>query len=235
MTESPETQSPSSPDQMPPAPLHPSPLPLHPSIPSRRKPFLWGCATGVLATVLGLVLLMAGLVALSYLKPVQDYWVAKKREQLKTIAPGSGLPGDYSLKLEQADGAPLDLESLKGKTVFLHFWSPACINCLPELAGLNKLHQSLARSDVAFVAVAIAGFDDLPAVAKQYGVGFPLYSYKKALPALYQGGTPVTVILSPSGDVVLKHKGSAKWDSPSVTALLKGLSAFAPHPSTAVP
>jgi thiol-disulfide isomerase/thioredoxin len=184
-----------------------------------------------LGTILLVFLLLLGMVALTYVKPVQDYWVAKKKAQLKTVAPGSGLTGDYSLKLEQIGGDPLALENLKGKTVFLHFWSPTCINCLSELAGLNKLHQSLAGSDVAFVAVAIAGFDELPKVAQQYGVDFPLYFCKSALPALYQGGTPVSVILSPSGDVVLRHHGSAKWNSPAVTALLKGLSAFPAQPS----
>lgn len=198
-----------------------------PAPPSRRKPFLLGCAFGVMLPVLFVV----GLVSLTYLKPVQDLWVAKKQAQLKTAAPGSGLSGDYSLNLEQVNGAPLALESLKGKPVFLHFWSPTCFNCLPELAGLNKLYQSLEGSGVAFVAVAIAGFDELPAVAREYGLNFPLYSCKTALPALYQGGTPVSVILSPSGDVLLKHQGSAKWDSPSITALLKGLSAFAPQPA----
>jgi hypothetical protein len=99
------------------------------------------------------------------------------------------------------------------------------------LPGLNTLYKSLAGSDVAFVAVAIAGFGELGGVAKEYDLGFPLYLYRNALPELYQGGTPVTVILSPSGDMVLRHKGSAKWDSPAVTALLKGLSAFPAQPT----
>lgn len=203
-----------------------------PTTSSRRKPFLWGCFTGVLGTILALVLLMIGLVALTYVKPIQDKWVASKRSQLKTAAPSSGLAGDYSLKLEQVDGPPLKLESLKGKPVFLHFWSPTCFNCLPELAGLNQLHQSLEGSGVAFLAVAIAGFDELPRVAKENGVNFPLYYCKTALPECYQGGTPVSVILSPSGDIVLKHKGSARWDSPAITALLKGLSVFTPQSET---
>jgi thiol-disulfide isomerase/thioredoxin len=198
-----------------------------PAPPSRRKPFLLGCAVGVMLPVLFVV----GLVFLTYLKPVQDLWVAKKQAQLKTVAPGSGLSGDYSLNLEQVNGAPLALESLKGKPVFLHFWSPTCVNCLTELAGLEKLRQSLEGSEVAFVAVAIAGFDELPKVAQENGVTFPLYFCKSALPQVYQGGTPVSVILSPSGDIVLKHHGSAKWDSPAVTALLKGLSAFTPQPA----
>lgn len=179
-----------------------------------------------------MVLLLAGLVALTYYKPVQDYWVAKQRAQLKAVAPSSGTAGDYSLKLEQVDGAPLALESLKGKPVFLHFWSPVCIHCLTELAGLNQLYQSLDGSGVAFVAVAIGGFEELPKVARENGVKFPLYFYKSALPKVYQGGGPNTIILSPSGDVVLKHHGEAKWDSPSVTALLKGLSAFTPQSTT---
>ncbi len=198
-----------------------------PARPSRRKPFLLGCAVGVMLPILFVV----GLVFLTYLKPVQDFWVAKKRAQLKTAALSTGLAGDYSLKLEQADGAPLALESLKGKPVFLHFWSPTCFNCLPELGGLNKLYRSLEGSDVVFVAVAIAGFDELPKVAKENNLLFPLYFCRDALPAMYQGGTPVSVVLSPSGDIVLKHQGSAKWDSPAVTALLKGLSAFTPQPA----
>jgi len=202
-----------------------------PALPSRRKPFLWGCATGILGTILIVVLAFAGLVLATYYKPVQDFLVAKKKEQLKVVGPGGGLVGDYSLKFDQVKGEPLALSSLKGKTVFLHFWSPSCLNCLPELAGLNRLHEALAGSDVAFVAVAIAGFGELGQVAQEYKLNFPLYLYRQALPELYQGGTPVTVILSPSGDVVLRHKGSAKWDSPAMAALLKGLSSFPTQPA----
>ena len=230
MSESPETPPP---DLSRPDPFHPSPFTLHPSAPSRRKPFLWGCAIG---SIFMPVFLVVGGVALTYFKPVHDFVVASERAKLKTAALSSGIAGDFSLKLEQVDGAPLALESLKGKPLFLHFWSPACPHCLAELPGLNRLYQSLAGSDVVFVAVAIAGFDELPQVARENGIKFPLYSCKSALPGAYQGGSaPITIILSPSGDIVLRHFGSAKWDSPAVTALLKGLSAFTPQPPTPVP
>lgn len=56
------------------------------------------------------------------------------------------------LVLTAPNGKPLQLSSLKGKVVVLHFWATWCPTCRQELPQFEKLQRSLARNgDLAFV------------------------------------------------------------------------------------
>ncbi len=188
--------------------------------PSRRKPFLVGCLTGMVA---GPVLIVALAVAGSFL--FSDYIIAQKRARLKSPSITTGTAADYSLTVKTPDGKSLNLGELRGQTVFLHFWSPNCVECLSELSGLRGLHQSVKDDNVAFLAVAVGGFDELDEAVTREGVDFPVYTCADPLPEMYQGGVPMTFILSPSGQVAMRHPGAANWDTPAVAALLGTLAA----------
>lgn len=185
---------------------------------SRRRPFLLGCLTGL---VLGSVGLVATVVAGSYV--FQDQLVAQKRAKLKPPPVTLGVRADYSMVLQRLDGPEVSMESFRGKPVFLHFWSPDCVNCLPELDGLNRLYSETADLDLVFACVAVAGFDDLPDMARTQALAFPVFYYKGELPELYSGGIPGTFVADREGSLALRHQGSAKWDDPSVAALLRFL------------
>mgnify|MGYP000955487633 CR=1 FL=1 len=188
--------------------------------PSRRRPFLWGCATGAALTLVAMIALLLASTVL-----FKDWTVAQKRKKLEAPPITTGQPGDFSLTFDALEGPPVALESLRGKPILLHFWSPSCVNCLPELESLEALYESTKADGIQFLAVAVAGFDDLADAGQKNGLTFPLYHYKSALPPLYQGGVPVTVILGADGQVAFKHMGSAKWDDPSVVTFLKTLAA----------
>lgn len=185
---------------------------------SRRRPFMLGCLTGL---VLGSVGLVAAVVAGSYV--FQDQMVAQKRARLKPPPVTLGVRADYSMVLQRLDGPDVAMESFRGKPVFLHFWSPDCVNCLPELEGLNRLFLETEALDLIFACVAVSGFDGLPDTARKEGLQFPVYYFKGELPELYAGGIPGTFIADREGSLALRHQGSAKWDDPSVAALLRFL------------
>lgn len=59
------------------------------------------------------------------------------------------------------DGAPVAQEDLKGKIVVINFWHTHCAPCIAEIPQLNRLTESRAGADIAFLGVT---FDDASAL-----------------------------------------------------------------------
>ena len=202
----------------------PDTRPLPSPAPSRRRPFLWGCLPG---SVLPVAALAGGVLAASVVFEKQI--IAAKRAKLAAPPVTLGVQADFSLTLARPDGTTGTLEEFRGRPVFLHFWSPNCPACLAELEGLNALHRLTEGSAVAFVSVALGDADDVRRALAGYTAEFPVYRHEGALPAVYGAGVPSTCIIDRHGALALKHSGPAKWDDPSVAALLDVL-ASAPGP-----
>lgn len=183
--------------------------------PSRRRPFVWGCLTGSVLTVAALA---GGVLAASVVFEKQI--VAAKRAKLAAPPVTLGVQADFSLSLSKPDGTAGTLEEFRGRPVFLHFWSPNCPGCLAELEGLNALFRRTSGSEIAFVSVALGDEEDVRRALAGYAAEFPVYRHGGALPAVYGSGVPSTCIIDRSGALALKHAGPAKWDDPSVAALL---------------
>ncbi len=193
----------------------PDTRPLPSPAPSRRRPFLWGCLTGSVLTVAALA---GGVLAASVVFEKQI--IAAKRAKLAPPPVTLGVQADFSLSLAKPDGTAGTLEEFRGRPVFLHFWSPNCPGCLAELEGLNALFQRTGGAEVGFVSVALGDEEDVRRALAGYTVEFPVYRHEGALPAVYGAGVPSTFIIDRNGALALKHSGPAKWDDPSVAALL---------------
>ena len=95
--------------------------------------FLGGMATGIVFT-----LLMLGLgvyIMIKRLKP--------ELQKLASVPPP--LPQQktaYQLKLKNLAGESLNLESLKGKVIFLNFWGTMCGPCVAEMPSIQKLYDA---------------------------------------------------------------------------------------------
>lgn len=194
-------------------------------VPDRR--FGIGCVVGFLLGSVGLAAAVLGGGLL-----FKDQLVAHKATQLKTPPVPLGRAADYNWQLEGAGGDALDFATLRGKVVFLHFWAPNCIHCLPELPSVNALHQTTDPEQVSFVCVAVGGFDSVKAFLHEEGLAFPAYVEKGPVPDTYGlRGPPATFILSRDGRVVFEHHGPARWDGADVRTYLRRLTAE-PMPDT---
>ncbi len=188
-------------------------------MPSRG--FAAGCLLGLMLGCIGL--LAAGVGGALLLK---DQLVAQKAAQLEAPPVPLGREADFGWRIERADGAPLELDSLRGKVIFLHFWAPNCIHCLPELPSINRLYQTTDRDEVAVVCVAVAGFDGLAAFMQKEGLAFPACFEDGPVPGAYPfRGPPATFILSRDGRVGFEHHGPARWDAQEVRTYLERLAA----------
>ncbi len=184
------------------------------------KSFVFGCLSGVILTIAGLVV---ATVAVVYL--FQGMLVKSAERRLRTPPITSGLTADYAWQVISLDGVPLDMEETRGKAVFLHFWHPTCIACLAEIPAINRLYDAMQSANVDFVCIATGDKDPRPVVLQE-DVRFPVYTLEGERPAVYETTmTPATFLIAPTGDIVFKHVGGAKWDDETVVSFLRMLAA----------
>ncbi len=184
-------------------------------MPSRS--FVFGCFTGI---VLAVVVAVCGTLGIVY--GFKSHWIKLSAEKLKAPPITTGLKADFGWTATTLEGAPYDLAQLKGKTVVLNFWNPECVHCLAELGALNQLHAQVEGKNIRVLGIVTEDEENLAATVQKEGIRFPVFSFKGTLPEVFQTTSrPATFIIAPDGAIVFKHLGGARWDDPSVLALLK--------------
>jgi peroxiredoxin len=116
----------------------------------------------------------------------------------------------FSLPVLGRSGTDLSLASLRGRYVVLNFWASTCAACVAEMPHLEQAYRALGP-DTAFVGIDVA--DDASAAAsfaKRVGVTYPLVSDDSgSVAGAYQiSGLPFTIVVSPSGKLLIRHPGS---------------------------
>ena len=126
-------------------------------------------------------------------------------------------------RLTDINGVLFDSSDLKGKIVFLKFWTTWCAACVAEMPAMEKLHQRLKGKGVAIVAINIK--EPLSRAKK-----FVTAHHLTFVTLLDTDGditqkfnvfaTPTTFIFGKSGQRIDTVIGSHTWDSKaSITAV----------------
>jgi thiol-disulfide isomerase/thioredoxin len=129
-----------------------------------------------------------------------------------------------SWKIRALDGHAATLGDLKGKVVFLNFWSTSCAPCIAEMPGIEGLLTSLKNEQIAFLAVTEDDEATVRRFLKKQSMRFPVYLSSGKPPAdLSTPGIPTTFILDTRGAAVLRHEGPVNWDDDDVRAYIQSL------------
>jgi peroxiredoxin len=189
-----------------------------------RKSFFAGSCLGML---LGPLLLFALAFASTFL--FRDAYIQYFAKGLKAPKLSTGAQADFSWKANKLDGTPVDIAALRGKAVFLNFWSPDCSHCESELGAVEKLYQQCFGFGVEFLCVAVGDAAKVAALAQQYNLTVPVAVMDGPRPEVFASTSyPLTFFLAPTGDIALRISGAAKWDAPEVADLLKFLATNKP-------
>lgn len=168
--------------------------------------YLTGLHTEVIGTVQGLVL-KTGLI-----KP--------NIERDEPVSETS-----YNFRLVDERGSLLEGEELKGKTVFINLWATWCPPCVAEMPDINKLHNDVATDNIVFLMISLDDdFDKAKAFVNKKKYDFKIYQFATSPPTeLYSKTIPTSMVISPSGHVVVRKEGMAKYNTQSFKDFLRSL------------
>jgi len=140
-------------------------------------------------------------------------------------------PDAADWKLTPLEGPPTTLGQLKGRVVFLNFWSTSCVPCMEEMPGIAKLSSSLHDARIAFVAVTQDPRTQVDKFLRLNKVGIPLYLSEQEPPDSFPTtAVPTTYILAADGELVFMHTGALNWDDNGAKTYLLGLASRAQVP-----
>ncbi len=122
-------------------------------------------------------------------------------------------------ELPDMNGRPVRLSSLRGKTVFLNFWTKTCKPCLEEMPALAELAR-VARGHKDLVVLTVSTDEGPDAVRDtlQVALGgdppFPVLFDPESSVVLDRYGTrlfPETWIIDPDGIIRARFDGARDW------------------------
>ncbi len=127
-------------------------------------------------------------------------------------------------RLENLEGKPIELKSLKGKVILLNFWATWCGPCKEEMPSMENLYQRFNRKEFALLAVSV-DYEEREKVKRfieKKGYTFPiLLDPKGKVLDLYRvRAIPTSFIIDKRGVVLGKAIGPRKWDIPDVISLI---------------
>ncbi len=190
---------------------------------SSTKGFLIGLVSGAILLVCFQVFCLIGL-GLLFSSSTRKQWMANLILRSPHFPATDSLSelgqADYGWAIQTLDGEAVSFADFQGKTVFLNIWATWCSPCMMEMPSIEKLHQSIDPSKVAFVILSREDEDVVRAFVEREPLDLPLYIAEE-LPSVFESTTvPATFIVDPAGKVVFKHTGAAKWDGTASEAFL---------------
>jgi thiol-disulfide isomerase/thioredoxin len=139
------------------------------------------------------------------------------------IADASNSASLPSFTVQDVNGNGVNLNSFKGKKVFVNLWASWCPPCRAEMPSIEKLYGSVDTSKVAFVMLALDNdFEQSKQFIKKQGLNLPVYYPTENLPQLFNvQGIPATFIFNEQGKLIQRIDGGDDYDTDRYRELLK--------------
>jgi thiol-disulfide isomerase/thioredoxin len=152
----------------------------------------------------------AALVALLALRPLGGPAPAEGGGLIGRDAPSLRIDGVPPPTLE---GAPVDLESLRGRVVWLNFWTTSCVPCRTEMPPMQRLAEDYADDGLTVIGIDVGeGANSVQAFVDELGVRYPIvldvdstifnrYSPLFGVPRHYFVGRDGTIVAARIGEL----------------------------------
>lgn len=128
-----------------------------------------------------------------------------------------------AFNLTDASGHAVNLQSLKGKKVFVNIWATWCPPCRREMPSIEKLYKSTDKSKTAFAMLSVDDkFEKAIRYVSKQKLTLPVYYPAENLPELFNvQAIPTTFIFNESGELIRRINGSDEYDAPEYRKLLQ--------------
>ena len=119
----------------------------------------------------------------------------------------------WALKLPQATGTELLLESLRGRPLLINFWATWCPPCVREMPLLNSFYRQHQGKGLQMIGIAVDGAKPVAAFLERSPVDFPIALAGADGSGLARtlgntgGGLPYTVLAGSTGAVIRRQMG----------------------------
>lgn len=123
--------------------------------------------------------------------------------------------------LLDASSKTLDLQSFKGKKVFVNLWATWCPPCRAEMPSIEKLYNAANKETVQFVMLSLdKDFETAKKYAEANGLKLPIFFPAADLPGLFAvNGIPTTFIFNEAGELIEQREGSEDYNTPTYRKL----------------
>lgn len=132
-------------------------------------------------------------------------------------------PSLPAFTVQDMAGNTMNLQSLRGKKVFVNLWASWCPPCRREMPSIEKLAKAVGKNKVAFVLLSLDdNFDKAKAFMKRQRLSLPIYYPTENLPALFQvRAIPTTFIFDENGSLFQRVDGGDDYDTEAYRRLLR--------------
>ncbi|MEB2779843.1 TlpA disulfide reductase family protein [Algoriphagus sp. C2-6-M1] len=123
---------------------------------------------------------------------------------------------DYRGKFLTFDGQQIDLESYRGKTLFINLWASWCGPCRAEMPHISELYKSV--QDEPGVEFLMIGIDNDIKKSESFLEGkswtFPTVHASFGLnQSLQSQSLPTTLVINPEGKIVFYQEGMSNFNT----------------------
>ncbi|WP_312136715.1 TlpA disulfide reductase family protein [Sphingobacterium sp.] len=132
----------------------------------------------------------------------------------------------HNISFLDEKGNAVDLNSLKGKVVFINFWATWCPPCIEELPSIDNLRKEFKGNDnVVFLMVDVdSEIEQSTAFMKDNQYDLPVFIPNSEIPSDFLAGAiPTTVILDKEGNMVDRMEGGRDYNTPEMKEKLSSL------------
>jgi thiol-disulfide isomerase/thioredoxin len=117
------------------------------------------------------------------------------------------------------NSAPLKLTDLRGKVVFVDFWTYGCINCVNTLPHVTKLQEKYKDKGLVIIGVHSPEFAfekstaNIAAAIKRHGITYPVAQDNDFATwnAYRNRFWPAQYIVDKNGKIVFEHAGEGAY------------------------
>ena len=134
---------------------------------------------------------------------------------------------DYKGKFQTFDGKQLNLESYRGKTLFINLWASWCGPCRAEMPHISELYKSVQNEpDLEFLLIGIdndikKSADFLEGKSWTFPTAHASYGLNQSLQSQ---SIPTTLVVNPAGKIVFYQEGMSNFNTNEFREFLKNQS-----------